>query len=119
MFVRCDIEQPLRIDKQQRTEKNKKQCYSFGQLHLPLHGKKGNVKRDKFEKGYEVFKLGFLIQQARLERGLTQEELAKKCGTNKGYIYKIENNIKEVRISTLQKIVERGLGGHLELSIRL
>lgn len=83
------------------------------------YGKKGTPKRDKFEKGYESFKLGILIQQARLERGLTQEELAEKCGTNKGYISKIENNIKEVRISTLQKIVEFGLGGHLELSIRL
>ncbi|MBN8786860.1 MAG: helix-turn-helix transcriptional regulator [Terrimonas sp.] len=83
------------------------------------YGKKGTNKRDKFEKGYEAFKLGFLIQQARLEKGMTQEQLAEKTGTNKGYISKIENNIKEVRISTLQKIVELGLGGHLELSIRL
>ena len=83
------------------------------------YGKTGTPKRDKFEESYENFKLGFLIQQARLEKGLTQEELAKRCGTNKGYISKIENNLKEVRISTLQKIVERGLGGHLDLSIRL
>jgi len=83
------------------------------------YGKKGTSKREKFEEGFESFKLGFLIQQARLEKGLTQEELAEKCGTNKGYISKIENNIKEVRISTLQKIVEIGLGGHLELSIKL
>ena len=83
------------------------------------YGEKGSIKRDKFEKGYDTFKPGFLIQQARLEKGMTQEELAQKCGTNKGYISKIENNIKEVRISTLQKIVELGLGGHLELSIKL
>jgi HTH-type transcriptional regulator/antitoxin HipB len=50
---------------------------------------------------------------------MTQEELAEKCGTNNGYISKIENNIKEVRLSTLKKIVELGLGGHLELSIEL
>ena len=83
------------------------------------YGKKGTIKRDKFEEGFESFKLGFLLQQARLEKGLTQEELAEKCGTNKGYISKLETNIKEVRISTLQKIVEIGLGGHLELSIKL
>lgn len=83
------------------------------------YGKKGTVKRDKFEKGFESFKLGYIIQQARLEKGMTQEELADKCGTNKGYISKIENDIKEVRISTLQKIVEIGLEGHLELSIKL
>jgi transcriptional regulator with XRE-family HTH domain len=60
-----------------------------------------------------------MLQQARLDKGLTQEQLAKKCGTNKGYISRIENNLKEVRISTLQKIVEIGLGGHLDLSIRI
>jgi DNA-binding XRE family transcriptional regulator len=83
------------------------------------YGKKGTSKRDKFEEGYESFKVGFLIQQARIEKGLTQQELADKCGTNKGYISKIENNLKEVRISTLQKIVKLGLGGNLELSIKL
>ena len=39
------------------------------------YGKKGTIKRDKFEEGFESFKLGFLLQQARLEKGLTQEEL--------------------------------------------
>lgn len=92
---------------------------SSGWTNEPDLGKTGTLNRDKFEEGYENFKLGFLIQQARLEKGLTQEELAKKCGTNKGYISKIENNLKEVRISTLQKIVKLGLNGHLDLSIRL
>ena len=83
------------------------------------YGENGTEIREQFEKGYDAFKLGFLLQQARLEKGLTQEELALKCGTNKGYISKIENNIKEVRISTLERIVEIGLGGHLEFSIKL
>lgn len=83
------------------------------------YGKSGTSKREQFEKGYEQFKLGVLIQEARLEKGLTQEQLAEKCGTNRAYISKIENNIKDVRLSTLQKIIEVGLGGHLELSIKL
>ena len=83
------------------------------------YGKRGTKKRDELEKGYEAFKLGFIIQQARLEKGLTQEELADKVGTTKSYISKIENNIKEARISTLQKIVELGFGGHLELAIKM
>jgi DNA-binding XRE family transcriptional regulator len=92
---------------------------SLDQFVEEQYGKTGTPKRDKFEKGYETFKLGFLLQQARIEKGMTQEQLAEKCGTNKGYISKIENDIKEVRISTLQKIVELGLGGHLELSIKI
>ena len=83
------------------------------------YGKPGTKKRDELEEGYENFKIGVLLHDARLEKGLTQEELAAKVGTTRSYISKIENNIKEARISTLRKIVETGLGGHLELSIKL
>lgn len=83
------------------------------------YGKRGTAKRDELEAGYENFKIGALIHDARIERGMTQEELAEKVGTTKSDISKIENNVKEVRISTLQKIIELGLGGHLELSIKL
>ena len=99
--------------------KKKNNVKSLDQFVTEQYGKKGTPKRDKREKGYESFKLGVILQQARLEKGLTQEELADRCGTNKGYISKIENDIKEVRISTLQKIVEMGLGGQLNLSIKL
>jgi ribosome-binding protein aMBF1 (putative translation factor) len=83
------------------------------------YGKRGAKERDELEAGYENFKIGALIHNARIEKGMTQEELAVKVGTTKSYISKIENNIKEARISTLQKIVELGFGGHLELSIKL
>jgi DNA-binding XRE family transcriptional regulator len=83
------------------------------------YGKRGTKERDELESGYENFKIGALIQDARIEKGMTQEQLAEKVGTTKSYISKIENNIKEVRLSTLQRIVELGFGGHLELSIKL
>jgi ribosome-binding protein aMBF1 (putative translation factor) len=35
------------------------------------------------EAGYENFKIGALIQEARVEKGLTQEQLAEKVGTTK------------------------------------
>jgi HTH-type transcriptional regulator / antitoxin HipB len=92
---------------------------SLDQFVDEQYGKRGTKKRDNFDKGFETFKLGVMLQQARLNKGLTQEQLAEKCGTNKGYISRIENNLKEVRISTLQKIVEIGLDGHLDLSIRI
>jgi ribosome-binding protein aMBF1 (putative translation factor) len=83
------------------------------------YGKRGTEKREELEAGYENFKIGILLQEARLKKGLTQEELAVKSGTTKSYISKIENDVKEVRISTLQKIVEIGLGGKVQLSIKL
>lgn len=83
------------------------------------YGIKGTESRDALENGYENFKLGALLHEARLKKGMTQAELAEKVGTTKSYISKIENNVKEVRLSTLQKIVRLGLGGQLDLSIKL
>ena len=100
-----------------KTKKNK--LTSLEEFTDKYYGKRGTTKREKLEAGYENFKLGAMIHEARLEKGMTQEELANKVGTTKSYISKLENNIKEVRISTLQKIVEVGLDGQLQVSIKL
>ncbi|MEO8209277.1 MAG: helix-turn-helix transcriptional regulator [bacterium] len=97
----------------------KRSIMTLEQFKEKHYGKLGTSKRDRLDAGYESFKIGALIHEARIEKGLTQEELAAKVGTTKSYISKIENNVKEVRISTLQKIVELGLEGQLHLSIRL
>lgn len=81
-------------------------------------GKKGSAKREEFETEYVAFKLGVLIQQAREERGLTQAQLAELAGTDKSYISKLERDLKDIRFSTLQRIINEGLGGHLDISIR-
>lgn len=92
---------------------------SLSELIEKEYGKRGTPKREAFDKGYEEFKMGVLIQEARKKKGLTQQELAEKAGTNKAYISRVENDIKDVRLSTLRKIVEIGLGGELELAIKL
>jgi DNA-binding XRE family transcriptional regulator len=97
----------------------KKKLTTLEEFKEKNYGKRGTKKRDELEAGYESFKLGALIQDTRLEMGMTQEQLAEKVGTTKSYISKIENNIKEARISTLQRIVELGFGGQLEFSIKI
>ncbi|MBM3432884.1 MAG: helix-turn-helix transcriptional regulator [Bacteroidetes bacterium] len=82
-------------------------------------GKKGTKKRDAYEHGLQAFSLGVLIQQARHEKGLTQEQMAERAGTNKSYISKLEKDLKDVRFSTLQRIIKDGLGGELEIAIRV
>lgn len=99
-----------------KTKKSK--LLTLDQFKDKHYGERGTKKREELEAGYENFKIGALIHEARLEKGLTQEQLAEKVGTTKSYISKIENNIKEVRFSTLQRIVELGLGGQLQLSIK-
>lgn len=92
---------------------------SLDELILKEYGDSGTKKRDEYEKGYQEFKIGVILKEARLKKSLTQEQLAKKVGTTKSYISQIENNFKEVRISTLQKIIELGFGGKLELNVVL
>ena len=83
------------------------------------YGKRGTKQRDELEAGYENFKIGVLLHEARLEKGMTQEELATKTGTTKSYISKIENNSSDIRLSTLMKIIQQGFGGHLTLTLQL
>lgn len=83
------------------------------------YGKRGTKKRDKFEEGYEAFKLGVMLQELRRERNMTQEQLAEKCGTTKNYISRIENDASDIRLSTLQRIIREGFGGRLKLSVNL
>ena len=83
------------------------------------YGKRGAPKREKWEQEFESFRLGVLLEEARVKLGMTQEELAEKCGTNKSYISRIENNASDIRLSTLMKIIQQGLGGHLKLTLQI
>jgi DNA-binding XRE family transcriptional regulator len=83
------------------------------------YGKRGLEKREKWEQEFESFRLGILLEEARIKLGMTQGELAEKCGTNKSYISRIENNASDIRLSTLMKIIQQGLGGHLKLTLQL
>ncbi|MDP4228536.1 MAG: helix-turn-helix transcriptional regulator, partial [Bacteroidota bacterium] len=77
----------------------------------------GTPTREKYEQEFETFKIGVLIQEARKKQHLTQEQLAEKVGTTKNYISRIENNASDIRLSTLMRIINEGLGGHLKLSV--
>lgn len=100
-----------------KVEKSKN-LTSLEELINDEFGEIGTPSRDAFEEGYTDFKIGVIIEQARKEKGMTQEQLAEKIGTSKGNISKIENNVKDVRFSTIKKIIEEGLGGRLDLSIK-
>ena len=81
------------------------------------YGKRGTAKREQYEEEFESFKLGAMLQELRKEQGLTQEQLAIKCGTTTTYISRIENNASDIRLSTLMRIIHEGLGGHLKFSV--
>ena len=72
---------------------------------------------EKFDKGYEHFKIGVLLKQARLEAGYTQEQVAEKLHTKKSAISRIENHAEDIRLSTLASYAQAiGKQLHLEVS---
>jgi len=92
---------------------------SFDDHLVEQYGELGSEQREQFEQEYESFKLGIMLQELRKEKGMTQVELAEKCGTSKTYISRIENDASDIRLSTLIKIIQTGLGGHLRFNITL
>jgi len=90
---------------------------SFRQHLDEQYGKVGTPSRDEYEEGFEAFKLGVLLLELRSKEGLTQEELAKRCGTTKSYISRIENNASDIRLSTIMRIFRDGFGKQLRLSV--
>ena len=70
-----------------------------------------------FDEGYQAFKIGALLKQAREASGLTQQEIAEKLHTKKSAISRIENHAEDIKLSTLEKFAAV-LGRKLEVSIR-
>lgn len=69
-----------------------------------------------FDEGYENFRIGNMLKQARLEAGLTQDEVASAIGTRKTAISRLENHIQDVKLSTVEKYV-KALGKRIEIKI--
>lgn len=51
--------------------------------------------------------IGEKIKRLRLQRGLTQEELADRCELSKGFISLVERNLTSPSIATLEDILAR------------
>jgi len=99
--------------------KTKNKIITFEEHLDKDYGKIGTPSRDKFEQEFEAFKIGVILQEMRKQQKLTQEQLAKKCGTTKTYISRIENDASDIRLSTLMRIIQEGLGGHLKLTVEI
>jgi HTH-type transcriptional regulator/antitoxin HipB len=62
-----------------------------------------------FDSGYEEFKIGVMLREAREQAGVTQEALAKITKTKKSAISRLENHAEDVRLSTVSRVA-RALG---------
>ncbi len=69
-----------------------------------------------YDIGYEEFKIGAILKQARLEAGITQEDLALQLNTKKSAISRIENHAQDIKLSTLQNFA-RIMGKELKIEL--
>jgi HTH-type transcriptional regulator / antitoxin HipB len=94
-----------------------KNAKNFDELLDNKYGKIGTEKRDQFEEKAQYFVISEMLKEARKEANMTQEQLAKKIGTKKSYISRLENGKCDIQLSTLYKIFEFGLGKKINLLI--
>lgn len=92
---------------------------SWKEIKNEVYGAKGTERRDALDRDFDSFKIGLLLRKAREDRHLTQSELAELVDRKREYISRIENNGSNLTLKTLFDIVEKGLGGKVNISIEL
>ncbi len=92
---------------------------NLSELEDEFIGKKGTERRDNYEKELADLMIGFQLRDARLKLGFTQEELAERINKKRSFISRIENDGSNLTLRTLRDIVERGLGGVLNVQVQI
>jgi DNA-binding XRE family transcriptional regulator len=100
--------------------KNKnKDISSWSEIKDRVYGKEGTERRDNLDREVESFRIGLLLKKARESKNMTQEELGQLVDKKRTYISRVENNGSNITLSTLFDIVEKGLGGKVNISIEV
>jgi len=90
---------------------------TFDELLDVEYGKQGTPARVEFHQKAQLWIIAELLKEERKKANLSQEQLAKKIGTQKSYISRIEHANSDIQLSTLFKIFENGLGLKLNFTI--
>ncbi len=72
------------------------------------------LKDPRFRAEYDKQQPEFALIRARIEKGLTQEELAKKIGTKQSVISRLESGRANPSVAFLKKLAQ-ALNSHLEI----
>jgi HTH-type transcriptional regulator / antitoxin HipB len=78
--------------------------YTLEQTKDDLIGKVGTPERNQYEFELKLELIGDMIQQARKQRNLTQQQLGELIGVKKAQISRLENNTGNVTIETILKV---------------
>lgn len=78
--------------------------YTLEQTKNDLIGKIGTPERDQYEFELKLELIGNMIQEARKQRNMTQQQLGELIGVKKAQISRLENNTGNVTIETILKV---------------
>jgi DNA-binding XRE family transcriptional regulator len=70
------------------------------------YGKEGTPEREAFRKEAYAYCVGQVILDARKQEHMTQSDLAKKVGTDKTYISRIEKGVIEPGVGMFFRIID-------------
>jgi len=100
-------------------KKQQSKIKTWSQIKDNVYGKKGSPRRDELDREVEAFKIGLMIRHARESKNMTQEELGKVISKKRSYISRVENDGSNMNLKTLYDIVEKGLGGKVNIAIEI
>ena len=100
-----------------KTKNKDKDISTWSEIKDRVYGEEGTERRDNLNREAESFRIGLLLKKAREYRNMTQEELGQLVDKKRTYISRVENNGSNITLSTLFDIVEKGLGGKVNISI--
>ena len=92
---------------------------SWSEIKDRIYGEKGTERRDELAIDFEAFQIGLKLREAREQKNMTQSQLAEKLEKKRTYISRVENNGSNLTLKTLYDIVEKGLGGKVNISIEI
>lgn len=97
---------------------NNHQLVNYSEILDAEFGKPGTPQRIEAEEKAYAFYTGQIIEDARKKAKITQAELARRIGSDRSYISRVESGQTEPKVSTFYRIMN-ALGCRIEFSMTL
>lgn len=97
---------------------NNHQLVNYSEVLDAEFGKPGTPQRIEAEEKAYAFYTGQIIEDARKKAKITQAELARRIGSDRSYISRVESGQTEPKVSTFYRIMN-ALGCNIEFSMTL
>ena len=97
---------------------NNHQLVNYSEILDAEFGKPGTPQRIEAEEKAYAFYTGQIIENARKKAKITQAELARRIGSDRSYISRVESGQTEPKVSTFYRIMN-ALGCNIEFSMTL